>query len=345
MDLCISDELFKSIEEIYKTLPKKEKTFLEISGYPHYENVCSNILAFYINPNEVHELNNIVLEAIIDLSKEKDEKANLDISLDNIRVYREYVTEKGNRIDIVIQNEEIAIGIENKIMATVYNDLIDYSKTIEQLNTNKLMILLSLHDENDVATKNGFINITYSELFKKIRNKLDSYSFLDNKWYIYLLDFMKNLEEYEEEKNMETELNEWIKEHKNDIDKFNEIMNIAKKNISKKIENYSIVIENRIKDEKNVKIWNSENPEATAYITLNLGCNIDANLTAFGWKIGVFIWKKTNQTTIKQILSKNGFNIVEEENNHLWLYKFDYDYELEKIADIYLKVLKVFEKG
>lgn len=35
--------------KLYKKIPIKEKTFMDVSGYPHYENVCSNILAFYFN--------------------------------------------------------------------------------------------------------------------------------------------------------------------------------------------------------------------------------------------------------------------------------------------------------
>jgi hypothetical protein len=31
-------------------------TLMEIAGYPHYEIVCSNILAFYLDPEEPHGL-------------------------------------------------------------------------------------------------------------------------------------------------------------------------------------------------------------------------------------------------------------------------------------------------
>ena len=42
----------------FKSIPqyKRTKTFMEISGYPHYENVCSNILSFYLNPANEHGL-------------------------------------------------------------------------------------------------------------------------------------------------------------------------------------------------------------------------------------------------------------------------------------------------
>ena len=61
MELSNYNDLLYEASEIYKRIPRKEKTFMDISGYPHYENVCSNILAFYFNPLEEHNLNNLVM--------------------------------------------------------------------------------------------------------------------------------------------------------------------------------------------------------------------------------------------------------------------------------------------
>ena len=34
---------------------ERPRTFMEIAGYSHYENVCSNILAFFMDPEEPHD--------------------------------------------------------------------------------------------------------------------------------------------------------------------------------------------------------------------------------------------------------------------------------------------------
>ena len=62
MNLSNMEKFLKDAVYIYNRIPKKEKTFMEVSGYPHYENVCSNILSFYFNPNEEHRLNDTVLK-------------------------------------------------------------------------------------------------------------------------------------------------------------------------------------------------------------------------------------------------------------------------------------------
>ena len=131
MDFKALENFLKEIQIIYNKLPVKEKTFMEVSGYPHYENVCSNILSFYLKPKEEHKLDDLVVKALI---KTIQLKTNIrDINSSNFDVFREYTTQKGNRIDIVLKNDEIVIGIENKIKASVYNDLEDYANTLNFL--------------------------------------------------------------------------------------------------------------------------------------------------------------------------------------------------------------------
>ena len=50
----------------FKSIPKhkRTRTFMEISGYPHYENVCSNILKFYLDTKNEHGLKNLVLNSL-----------------------------------------------------------------------------------------------------------------------------------------------------------------------------------------------------------------------------------------------------------------------------------------
>lgn len=334
-----AEEFLKKINKIYEQIiPHKEKTFMEVSGYPHYENVCSNILAFYLDPNEEHKLNDIVLKALIDAVNNKKQCELSDVFVTNLKIFREYTTEKGNRIDIVLISDELVIGIENKINASVYNDLEDYEKTLNKLNENAIKILLSLHDENKETLNNEFINITYKEFFAELKEKLKKVG-NKNKWYIYLEDFIKNLEGFEVEVKVEKENNEWIKENKEQIKELLEILNFSNKNIENKQKEYISNLESMILKNDKIRIWSGDNFGQTSYIVFDVGCNLDAMLTVDGWKLGVYIWKKSNLNKIKTILKENNFNILEEVDNHEWLYEFDYDYPIEEIvkraSDIY----------
>lgn len=108
--------------------PERPPTLMEISGYPHYENVCSNILAFFFDPSKPHGLGTLFLDAlaIIGCIKEPDWTTGADVQVD-----REEATSFGNRIDLLIRSHSHAIVIENKISAGAdYNPLGDYAKRL-----------------------------------------------------------------------------------------------------------------------------------------------------------------------------------------------------------------------
>ena len=57
----------KLLEEFTKigVLPKRKETFMTISGYPHYENVVSNILKFFFEDNE-HGMKNLWVRSLLE---------------------------------------------------------------------------------------------------------------------------------------------------------------------------------------------------------------------------------------------------------------------------------------
>ena len=343
MDLKQAEYFLEKIKEIYMKIPKKEKTFMEISGYPHFENVCSNILAFYFNPKEEHGLNDVMLKTLLNIVKEKETSIDTNVNISDIKVFREFTTENGNRIDIVMQNNEIVIGIENKIMARVNNDLTDYANTLEKLNSNSAKILLSFYDESDIANKNGFINITYGEFINKFKNNITNYADTQNKWYIYLVDFIKNLEGFKMEKEMEEEINKWIKNHQEEINDFYELLNTFKNSIDKKINEYGSRVE-ELNPNYKVKYWNDNDIQVGAYIAISrLGCNLDAVLSVEGWKLGLNLWKKSNQIRIKQALREKEYDILEEFEGRIYLYKLDYNCSIMEAVNRANELLEFLE--
>nr|WP_255478538.1 PD-(D/E)XK nuclease family protein [Rufibacter sp. XAAS-G3-1] len=88
---------------------------MEISGYPHYENVCSNILKFYLDINNEHELKDLIINSVVHCA---DKDFHLEYEFENIEVLREVETNNGNRLDILIKTNNYIIGIENKFFIT-----------------------------------------------------------------------------------------------------------------------------------------------------------------------------------------------------------------------------------
>lgn len=336
-------KLLKEASNIMKKIPVKEKTFMDVSGYPHYENVCSNILAFYFDPNGEHKLNELFINSIIKIIERKNKSLNIDFGdiLNNTKVYREYVTSKGNRIDLVIQNDNFVIGIENKIYASVTNDLDDYANTLNKLNNNSIKILLSLFDNTKEIKNTEFINVTYQEFFYQLKEELKNLEIEKNKWYIFLDEFIKNLVNFEGELEMEEEIINWLKVNQKELDEFDKIREIIYKSMEKKQEKLKGELEKSLKVDY-IKIWKGRN-EIVSYIDSPYKYHVDANLSSRGWRIGIFTWTSRNSNIVKQIIENSKYNIIEDESNHRWLYQYEYNTPSKEILNKLLEIYNYME--
>lgn len=150
-------------------------TFLEISGYPHYENVISNILAFYIEQNP-QGIGLCLLSSIFDvLGETVSDYEEIEVK----EVNRELPTSNNKRIDIVIETNQYLIAIENKIWHKIDNPFEEYVHHIKQLigeseeEKESKFILLTLKKKNYSKKELiDFKQISYEELFKALEKRL-----------------------------------------------------------------------------------------------------------------------------------------------------------------------------
>ena len=183
--------------------PERPPTLMEISGYPHYENVCSNILAFFLDPGNPHGLGTLFLDALVQAGGIGEQGREIGV---NIQIRREETTRKGNRIDLLIQSESHAIVIENKIFHEISNPFEDYINHVETHyeQLKKHLIILSLKPGGDVEP---FKNITYEQLFNEVRSLLGYKVPRANTRYLtFMLDFLNTVDGLREGRIMNEEL-------------------------------------------------------------------------------------------------------------------------------------------
>lgn len=198
----------------FKKIPlhKRTRTFMEICGYPHYENVCSNILKFYLDPSMEHGLKGLVLNALIecavnaspldDDAKKKKIEILLDYDPKKVEIFREHETNNNNRLDILFKTDKFVMGIENKIFHHLRNDLADYHQTVNGYCHNSkesICIVLSLSklsgEDSDKMKDNKFQNVTYEQLFRNIKQEIGNYLIASNvKFVNHLTDFIITME-------------------------------------------------------------------------------------------------------------------------------------------------------
>ena len=174
--------------------PSHPKTFMDIAGYK--ETKFSNMLAFYMSPEEEHGLGDLLPQALLECVGRGDD---LEV-LSSGEVHTEYSAE-GKRIDIVAVYEDLLIGIENKLWSVVHNDLALYGKELDKLakersipENNVVKILLAPDKKTDEKiVENGFKAVTYEELFEKVKVRLAEHIHLPSKYITYLVDMFFTL--------------------------------------------------------------------------------------------------------------------------------------------------------
>ena len=110
-----------------------EQTYLQLSGFPHYENVCSNLLCFFFNTEESHGLKDLFVRSLLKCIQQVSHTYKFTTE----PIERELKTDSGNRIDLVIETEQFVIGVENKMFSPVNNDLADYEAYITRVAKEK----------------------------------------------------------------------------------------------------------------------------------------------------------------------------------------------------------------
>lgn len=301
-------ELIAEFSKIHKQL-KNEPTFLEVSGYPHRENVYSNILAFFLDPQNGHGLSDLLLRSIMECIVPSEK-------LSNVEVEREVETGPG-RIDLVIMSDTHIIAIENKIHHhTNNNPFSAYAKKIASMAEGRSIILILLGltaivDEK--ASEARFQPISYQQMFTKVQINLDKHVLdTNNKYLILFFEFMKTIENLTRGYQMDRELIRFFGEKQPDIEMLIQNFEELRKEFRSKLDQLRGVLredfaireqDGKVKQyfyrQKN-KLWDSLVYEMT--IEKNFTVKADCTIQPDGWEIEIY--DKDETSIHKSIVEK-----------------------------------------
>ncbi len=344
--------------------PKRARTFLEISGYPHYENVCSNILQFYLEPNNEHGLKDLVLKSLVQLA---DKNFSVDCSFEHVEVYRELQTLADNRLDLLVTTEKCVIGIENKIFHLLNNDLHDYSMTVKsnchhnaKTPINIILSLSKLSDQKDIekAKADDFINITYEDLFTAIRKDIGNYLSDSNTPYlIYLTDFMKSIQNLKPTTMENKVLWKFFNDNSEIVQELTDQYSKYKDILFTKAWRLKDFLQEEKSAPQAIKqwIWDGRN-EGEAYVSLlydykisDYEISVETTITIKGWTISVI---GRNSISTEYLFQKMGadINFLEKPidqykiTDKIIIQRFETETEYEKVAMTLKDLLSRIEK-
>ncbi len=236
-------------------------TFLEISKQPHYENVLSNIYAFFFNVSAEHNLSDLFISSLLQLIKNrKSEKFQFNY---HFKIDTEFSTIEKGRIDLLLSNSSDAIIIENKVYHNLNNNLRDYWQSVPQPNKQGVVLSLKTIDKN-IINNEHFINITHLELLQCVMENLSSYILeAHDKYIIFLKDFYQNIINIT--KPMDEKIVKFYYKNQNEINDIVEIRNSFVNHIILEVE------KTREKIDEKLDAYNNRNEDYKYYLCPNQG--------------------------------------------------------------------------
>lgn len=218
----LNDQLINKYENLllktqkYK-IPEREMTIFDTALNNHHENPITELLAFFLNPNEKHGLGSSFYNGFIETIKYHEKYSEFEFG-EILRVVTQQTTDKGNKIDLWFETDTALVIIEVKVYHIQNNPFKDYvswgNKTLGLINKAQpdsqfqkqlLTVILSPSGE---CSQDFWIGIAYSEFSTETKNTLGLQIIQNplNKWGIFARDFLLHLDSFNNllETNMES---------------------------------------------------------------------------------------------------------------------------------------------
>lgn len=343
---------FVSLLNEFRKLPPgmiRSPTFMEVAGYPHYENVCSNLLAFFFDPNNPHGFGGLLLDALADAGPID---GITEGSYANVSVERESTTDAGNRIDILIESDTFLIVIENKIFHAAANPFADYAEFINQCNISGKTIckfLLTL-DQNDAGIVYGFRNLTYSRFIDAIRHRVGYHAAHDDTRYlVLLLDFLNTLENLQVGTHMEPQFVGFLAERSDDVVALLEEVDRFKGELRMKVTELGTLV--NLRERPNVR--QSFYRERGALfddlvhdirISDELPVRIDTVIGPQGWEIRIWLFHRSDQARLRSLLQSLSIPF-EEGKQFTYPTRFAYTEPLDRLQPVLQELIDTIARA
>jgi len=321
------------------------------------ENKVSEILAYFINPNNSHGQGDIFLSLFI----EQFYNGKKELILSNPKIVCEQIILNNRRIDLYVKLKNFTIAIENKIWAEDQpNQLDDYSVFLEK-DTNSNYLLLYLTPFGSKPSEYSISKEKYDKLFaeKKINiisHKNDTLNLID-KWIIAckadkVTFFLKGFRNHMKQKispsntlNMSIKLHHLILQNENEINHLIRGRNQLEKIVEQKLNKIVKVIKSQ------------DNTIPSSFILNEMGIFKYENRLVYKKSISlnnnviwIQIYKKGIHLYFNQYVEKDSNPLFREhsEKNIIQEEKIEYDIEIEYIVNKFGSLINdtvlIFEK-
>lgn len=339
-------------------IPEREMTIFDTALKNHHENPITELLSFFLNPNEKHGLGTSFYDGFINSLNDKEEYEDFDFG-SFLKVSTQQKTDKGNFIDLWVETDTALIIVEVKVYHYQKNPFQDYlawgrkklkefsnlTKKEESYFEKELVPLILCPDGISYAEQ--WLGLAYNDLTLEIRTALahEFFKISINKWGIFARDFLLHLDSFVDllETNMES-IN-FVVQNMKKIQELVELRDSAYQEIIDYINNE---IKNNLgEDFEPIVKWHTwaENHPAIRFSGSNwkdkwtdTTLNLHITKNPMSCSVHIHIENQNDELIkkLKQYLRKVKFQASEpwyERNKKFWCMKWDFDeFNLEEIS-------------
>lgn len=130
-------ELLLKLRRANLDKPKRRTTFMEVAGVERREVTISRVLAFFLESDAEHGLGDLWMRSLLSAAAEADARFDpKGLQTSPTSCSTEVVCASARRdlrIDVVAETPDVVLGIENKIGASLYNDLAAYAGQVRNM--------------------------------------------------------------------------------------------------------------------------------------------------------------------------------------------------------------------
>lgn len=195
--------------------PEPEKTVFSIGGRGYFENPLTDLLAFFLDPQDVHGFGTLFLESLFDCLEGVAQPGSLDLSMPP---QREYSTDRGQRLDLLLQGNDWVLVIENKVNHHQANPFPQYEAFINRQFPGLKPIFVILSPGGRSASDN-WLPLSYRAFTDRLKRKVGAVS-VDahySKWFVILREFILNIEQHAVRYTMDAEAIRFVESNYQDI--------------------------------------------------------------------------------------------------------------------------------
>lgn len=342
----LDDQLINKYENLllkaqkYK-MPEREMTIFDTALKNHHENPITELLAFFLDPNEKHGLGSSFYNGFVEAIKYHEKYSEFEFG-EILKVVTQHSTDKGNRIDLWFETDTALVIVEVKVHHIQNNPFKDYvswgNKTLAVINKaqsnsqdQKQLVTVILSPLGE-CSQHDWVGTSYSELTAETKQALSVQIVQNplNKWGIFARDFLLHLDSFYDllETNMES-----LKFVIDNMQKIQDIVELRDNVYQEIIDHINNELQKALGEEYEPNVrwntWNENNPAIrfngknwTDKWT-NTVLNLHIHKNPMSCSIYIHIENQTDEIVkkVNQYLAKGNYPLTEswyEKNKKFW---------------------------